>query len=63
MKNSKGLRVDPYLCLFPGIFLVVSGTMLLLTSNAAKVIFDLQDLDSALALAMGAIVVMLVLTR
>lgn len=70
MKNPKRLKVAQYLCLFPGIFLVVSGSMLLLTAEAAKVIFDLEDLDSTLALAMGirqlamgTIIVMLALTR
>ncbi|WP_018343193.1 DUF4267 domain-containing protein [Cytophaga aurantiaca] len=70
MKNPKGLKNAQYLCLFPGIFLIVSGSMLLLTAEAAQVIFDLQDLDSTLALAMGirqlamgVIIVMLALTR
>ena len=70
MKNPKRLKVAQYLCLFPGIFLIVSGSMLLLSSEAAKVIFDLQDLDSSLGLAMGirqlamgSIIVMLAMTR
>ena len=70
MKNPKGLRIAQYLCLFPGIFLIVSGSMLLLTSKNAEVLFDLDELDSTLALAMGirqlamgTIIVMLALTR
>lgn len=70
MKNPKGLKVAQYLCLLPGIFLVVSGSMLLLSSKSAEVLFDLDDLDSTLALAMGirqlamgTIIIMLALTR
>ena len=67
MKNPKGIKVAQNLCLLPGIFLVVSGVMLLLTLQTAQVVFDLKDLDNPLALglgirqlAIGAIIVMLV---
>ncbi len=70
MKNPKGLKVAQYLCLFPGVFLIVSGSMLLLNMQAAELLFDMQDLDTPLALAlgirqlaMGSIIVMLALTR
>lgn len=70
MKNPKSLKVAQNLCLLPGVFLVVSGSMLLLASKSAEVLFDLQNLDGTLALAMGirqlamgSIIVMLALTR
>jgi len=70
MKNPKGLKVAQNLCLLPGAFLVVSGAMLLLTLQTAQVVFDLKDLDNPLALglgirqlAIGAIIVMLALSR
>jgi hypothetical protein len=70
MKNPKGLKVAQYLCLFPGVFLVLSGSMLLLTSKAAEVVFDIPNLDSTFSLtvgirqlAMGAIIIMLTLSR
>jgi hypothetical protein len=70
MKNPKGLKVAQNLCLLPGVFLVASGAMLLLTSKAAEPLYDLQDLDTPLALGMGirqlvlgVIIIMLTLTR
>lgn len=70
MKNPKGIKVAQYLCLLPGIFLIVSGSMLLLTIKTAEVLFDLQNLEDPLALgmgirqlALGTIIVMLTLTR
>ena len=52
----RSIQIARYLCLLPGIFLVVSGTALLLFPNAAAAIFDVpapQLLENPAFLAMG----------
>ena len=56
MKTAKGIKVAQYLCLFPGLFLIVSGLILLFLPVAASKLFDLHDiqiLKEPMALAMG----------
>ncbi len=56
MTITKGIKIAKYLCLFPGVFLVVSGLLILLLPNSAGVLFDIKDIDTLkepMALAMG----------
>lgn len=56
MTTAKKIEITKYLCLFPGVFLIVSGLLILLFPNWASVLFDIVDIDSLkepMALAMG----------
>ncbi len=56
MTITKRIQVVKYLCLFPGIFLIVSGLMILFFPNSASVLFDIKNigtLKEPMALAMG----------
>ena len=56
MNTQKGIRIAQYLCLFPGLFLIVSGTLQLFFPHAGSVLFDLPNVEALkdpMALAMG----------
>ncbi len=56
MTTAKKIKIAQYLCLFPGIFLIVSGVMILIFPNAASVLFDIKNIDTLkepMALSMG----------
>ncbi len=56
MKKEKGIKIARYLCLFPGVFLIVSGLLLLLFPVAAGELFDIDNIEilrQPMALAMG----------
>lgn len=56
MTPNRGIRVARYLCLFSGVFLIVSGLMILLLPNSAGALFDIEDIEKLkepVALAMG----------
>ncbi len=56
MTTTKKIEIAKYLCLFPGIFLIVSGLMILIFPNSASLLFDIKDIDTLkepMALAMG----------
>ena len=56
MTITKKLITVKYLCLVPGIFLIVSGLMILFFPNSASLLFDIKNIDTLkepLALAMG----------
>lgn len=42
MNSHRTIAIANYLCLIPGIFLVVSGGLILLAPNAANALFDLD---------------------
>ena len=55
MKTEKEIKIAQYLCLMPGVFLIVSGLMLLFLPAAASKLFDLQNVETLkepMALAM-----------
>ena len=56
MTITKRIEVVKYLCLFPGIFLIVSGLLILFFPNSASLLFDIKNIDTLkqpMALAMG----------
>ncbi len=56
MTITKKLITVKYLCLVPGIFLIVSGLMILFFPNSASLLFDIKNIDTLkepLALAIG----------
>ncbi len=56
MTTAKKIKIAKYLCLFPGIFLIVSGLMILLFPDSASLLFDIKNIDTLkepMALAMG----------
>ncbi|MEO8821256.1 MAG: DUF4267 domain-containing protein [Ginsengibacter sp.] len=56
MTIAKKIKIAQYLCLFPGIFLMVSGLLILIFPNAAAILFDIKNIDTLkepIALAMG----------
>lgn len=56
MRTMKGIKIAKYLCLFPGVFLIVSGLMIFILPNSASVLFDIKDIDmlkESMGLAMG----------
>ncbi|MEO7119694.1 MAG: DUF4267 domain-containing protein [Ginsengibacter sp.] len=56
MTTARKIKIAQNLCLFPGIFLVVSGLMILISPNAASILFDIKNIDTLkepMALAMG----------
>lgn len=56
MATTQKIKLAKYLCLFPGIFLIVSGFMILIFPNSASLLFDIKDIDTLkepMALAMG----------
>ncbi|MCB0643923.1 MAG: DUF4267 domain-containing protein [Phaeodactylibacter sp.] len=56
MTENRGLTIATYLSLVPGVFLLISGLLILLAPDAAAVLFDISDADSfkePLSLAMG----------
>lgn len=53
---NKGTITAKYLCLFPGVFLIVSGLLILFLPNAAGTLFgisNIEQLKTPMALAMG----------
>ena len=56
MTTAKKIKIAQYLCLFPGIFLIVSGLMVLILPNSASLLYDIKNIDTLkqpMALAMG----------
>ncbi|KIA88039.1 DUF4267 domain-containing protein [Kaistella jeonii] len=56
MTTEKKIKIAQYLCLLPGIFLIVSGVMILIFPNAASVLFDIKNIDTLkepMALSIG----------
>lgn len=56
MTLTKGIKTAKLLCLFPGVFLIVSGLMILFSPNGAGILFDITDIEqlqTPFALAMG----------
>ena len=56
MTTAKKIKIAQYLCLFPGIFLIVSGLMVLILPNSASPLYDIKNIDTLkqpMALAMG----------
>ncbi len=56
MTFTKEIKIAKYLCLFPGLFLIISGILILLLPNLASVLFDINDIDKLqepISLAMG----------
>lgn len=56
MIKRRKIKRAQIICLFPGLFLIVSGLLILFSPNTAGVIFDLKEIDQfkePLALAMG----------
>ncbi len=57
MVNEKGLRIAKYLCLLPGLFLVISGMLLLFAPSVAANLYGIIDAatlhDNEWALSMG----------
>lgn len=56
MKTLKKIELAKHLCLLPGIFLIVSGLMLLFIPGAAVKLFDLPNIEllkQPIALSMG----------
>jgi hypothetical protein len=56
MTTEKKIEITKYLCLFPGIFLIVSGLMVLIFPGSASLLFDIRNIDTlkeSMALAMG----------
>ncbi len=56
MTTAKKIKISQYLCLFAGIFLIVSGLMILIFPTSASLLFDIQNINTLkepMALAMG----------
>ena len=56
MTLTKNIKVAKYLCLLPGIFLIISGLMILLFPYSASLLFDIKNINTLkepMALAMG----------
>jgi hypothetical protein len=56
MTSTKKIKIAQYLCFFPGLFLIVSGLMILILPNSASLIFDIKNINTLkepMALAMG----------
>ena len=56
MTTVKKIKIAQYLCLIPGIFLIVSGLMILIFPNSASQLFNIKNIDTLIepmALAMG----------
>ncbi len=56
MANANGIKIAKYLCLIPGIFLIVSGILLLFAPAAAASLYGIDDvakLHDNWALSMG----------
>ncbi|MEO6818393.1 MAG: DUF4267 domain-containing protein [Ginsengibacter sp.] len=56
MITARKIKIAQYLCLFPGIFLIISGLMILIFPNSASILFDIKNIDTLkepMALAMG----------
>ena len=56
MTTAKKIKIAQYLCLFPGIFLIVSELMVLILPNSASPLYDIKNIDTLkqpMALAMG----------
>lgn len=53
MEIKKGTKLALALCLLPGIFLIVSGTMLLFAQESASTLYDMPLQDSPIVLGMG----------
>ena len=53
---NKGIATAKYLCLVPGLFLIISGLLILLVSDVAGKVFgitDIEKLEGPFALSMG----------
>ncbi|MDR0368544.1 MAG: DUF4267 domain-containing protein [Bacteroidales bacterium] len=56
MEKDRNTNIARLLCLLPGLFLIVSGLLLLLFPTVAQTLFDLPDINvlkEPIALAMG----------
>ena len=56
MTTIKKIKIAQYLCLIPGVFLIISGLLVLFASNGAAALFDMNDIETfktPFAFAMG----------